>query len=82
MMESSIVVAIIGFVGAIIVALIQKSRKENKEDHNIVAQLLEVVHHDVTKVEDKLDHVEIKLDNHILDHKTNKNLKSKEQVKK
>ena len=53
-MESSIVVAIIGLVGAVIVALIQKSRKENKTDHNIVAQLLEVVHHDIIKVEDVL----------------------------
>ena len=81
-MESSIVVAIIGLVGAVIVALVQKGRKENKEDHNIVAQLLEVVHHDISKVEDKLDHVEVILDNHIAEHKTNKITKSKESVKK
>jgi len=81
-MESSIVVAIIGLVGAVIVALIQKSRKENKADHNVVAQLLEVVHHDVTKVEDKLDTVRVKLDNHISDHKTEKIQKIKPQLKK
>lgn len=81
-MESSIVVAIIGLVGAIIVALIQKSRKENKSDHNIVAQLLEVVHHDVSKVEDKLDHVEEIIDNHITEHRKENNLKSKQQIKK
>ena len=81
-MESSIVVAIIGLVGAVIVALVQKGRKENKTDHNIVAQLLEVVHHDITKVEDKLDNVENILDNHIEEHKINKNLKSKQPVKK
>lgn len=71
-MESSILVAIIGLVGAVIVALIQKSRKENKTDHNVVAQLLEVVHHDVSKVEDKLDHVEEILDNHISEHRSSK----------
>lgn len=81
-MESSIVVAIIGLVGAVIVALIQKSRRENKSDHNIVAQLLEVVHHDVSKVEDKLDHVEEILDNHISEHKKENNSKSKQQIKK
>ena len=81
-MESSIIVAIISLVGAVMVALIQKSRKENKEDHNTVAQLLEIVHHDVSKVEDKLDGVKVKLDNHISDHKTDKIQKIKQQVKK
>ncbi len=81
-MESSIIVAIISLVGAVMVALIQKSRKENKQDHNTVAQLLEIVHHDVSKVEDKLDSVKVKLDNHISDHKTDKIQKIKQQVKK
>jgi hypothetical protein len=81
-MESSIIVAIIGLVGAVIVALIQKSRKENKADHNVVAHLLEIVHHDVTKVEDKLDTVRVKLDNHISDHKAEKIQKIKPQLKK
>jgi len=70
--DNSITVAIIGLVGAIIVALIQKSRKENKEDHNVVAELLHDVSRDVSKVEVKLDHVEYKLDTHIKEHKTTK----------
>ena len=64
-METSIAVAIIGLVGRVIVALIQQSRKENKQDHNVVADLLHDVHRDVVKVENKLDHVENKLDGHI-----------------
>ena len=68
-METPVIVAIVGLVGGVIVALIQKGRKENKTDHNVVANLLHEVHKDVGKVEDKLDHVEDKLDNHISQHK-------------
>lgn len=71
-METPIVVAIIGLVGGVIVALIQQSRKENKQDHNVVAELLHDVHRDVVKVENKLDHVEYKLDDHIKEHTTPK----------
>ena len=68
-METSVVVAVIGLCGGVLVALIQKGRKENKTDHNVVANLLRNVHDDVVKVEYKLDHVEDKLDNHISQHK-------------
>lgn len=67
-METPVVVAIISLVGGVIVALIQQSRKENKQDHNVVAELLHDVHRDVVKVENKLDHVEDKLDGHIKEH--------------
>jgi len=78
-METPIVVAIISLVGGVIVALIQQSRKENKQDHNVVAELLHGVHRDVVKVENKLDHVEVKLDDHIKEHSL---LKPKPLVKK
>ncbi len=67
-MDTPIVVAIIGLVGGVIVALIQQSRKENKQDHNVVAELLQDVHKDIVKVEYKLGHVEDKLDDHITEH--------------
>ena len=41
--------------GGILAALVQKLRVENKNDHGVVASLLEQLHHDVEKVEDKLD---------------------------
>jgi len=69
-METEIIVAIITILGGITVALIQQSRKENKIDHNIVATMIKDVHKDVVKVEDKLEHVEVKLDDHIKEHKT------------
>ena len=68
-METPVVVAIVGLVGGVIVALIQKGRKENKTDHNTVATLLMNVHDDVVKIEDKLDHVDQVLDSHIKEHK-------------
>ena len=68
-MEAQVVVAIVGLVGGVIVALIQKGRKENKTDHNIVATLLMNVHDDVVKIEDKLDHVDKVLNSHIKEHK-------------
>jgi hypothetical protein len=71
-METPVVVAIISLVGGVIVALIQQSRKENKQDHNVVAELLHDVHKDVTKIERKLDHVEDKLDDHIQEHSISK----------
>jgi hypothetical protein len=65
-----ITVALIGVVGAILVTLLEKSRRENKEDHGYVREHL-------TRIEDKID-------DHINDHAiasfdffTNKKKKSK-----
>jgi hypothetical protein len=51
----TITVALIAAVGGILAALVQKSRVENKNDHGVVASLLQDLHHDVVKVEEKLD---------------------------
>lgn len=48
-------------LGAIIVALIQKFRKENKEDHGAVTAMIKLLHSDVKHIDEKLDH-------HIDDH--------------
>jgi len=49
-----ITVAVIGAVGTVLAALVQGMRKENRDDHAIVA--------------DSLNRIETKLDNHIDDH--------------
>lgn len=46
---------------SVLVALIQKSRKENKEDHN-------VVYNSITELKNDVKTVESKLDNHITWH--------------
>ena len=50
----AVTVAVIAAVGTIIAALVQSMRKENRDDHAIVA--------------DSLDRIETKLDKHIDDH--------------
>jgi hypothetical protein len=54
-MESSIVVAVIAGVFSILVTLIQKTRKENKDDHNTVYNSIQDLKSDVRNVGDKLD---------------------------
>ncbi len=49
-------VAVIAAVGTVLAALVQSMRKENRDDHAIVA--------------DSLDRIETKLDKHIDDHLT------------
>jgi hypothetical protein len=50
----AILVALIGIVGAVLVALIEKGRRENKADHGLVVSAL--------------DRIEHKIDDHIVDH--------------
>lgn len=49
-------VALIGAVGVVLAAMMQNLRKENRDDHAVVAH--------------SLDRIETKLDDHIHDHLT------------
>lgn len=53
-MSEIILVALIGSVGTVLAALVQAMRKENRDDHAVVA--------------DSLNRIETKLDDHISDH--------------
>lgn len=64
----AIVVAAITAVGGLLAVLVQKGRGENKDDHSKVMEKLVDLHKDVHHVEVKIDHVEDKLDSHLLDH--------------
>ena len=75
-MDSTIIVAIIASVGGVIAALIQKGRKENKDDHNVVADLIIGVkddiiqlHHKIDHVDDQVEKVDDKIDMHIKWHR-------------
>jgi len=62
---ASILVAAIAALGGIIVSIIEKLRKENRDDHNAVRELLVHLSEDIHHVEEKLDehiswHLEIK----------------------
>lgn len=54
-MDSGIIVAITAGVFSVLVALIQKARKENKTDHGMVYDSLQELKSDVRNVGDKLD---------------------------
>lgn len=54
-MEMGIAIAIITGIFSVLVALIQKTRKENKVDHNMVYESIQDLKEDVRGVGNKLD---------------------------
>jgi hypothetical protein len=55
--------AFVAAVASVIVALLQRTRKENSQDHMLVMDLLRSVGRKVDKVDDKIDrHVEWHMD--------------------
>jgi hypothetical protein len=72
LLSEAIVVALIGVVGAILVALVEKSRKENKNDHNVVSEKIDAMGKSlgisIDRVEKGVERTEAKIDQHIADH--------------
>lgn len=68
MATASIIVATITAVGGIIVAVINKFRKENHTDHQVVMGILHVVRKSQQRVEDKVDRVDERLASHLESH--------------
>lgn len=54
-MDMGIAIAIITGVFSVLVALIQKTRKENKVDHNMVYESIQELKEDVRGVGNKID---------------------------
>lgn len=54
-MDVGITIAIITGIFSVLVTLIQKTRKENKSDHNMVYETLQDLREDVRNVGDKID---------------------------
>jgi hypothetical protein len=52
---SIVIAALVTGVFSVLVTLIQKTRKENKQDHNMVYESLQNLHDDVRNVGKKLD---------------------------
>lgn len=70
----AVVVAIIAAVGGVLAALVQKGRKENREDHNVVANMLVHVKDDIINLHHKIDHVDHQVDK--VDEKLDKHIDS------
>lgn len=60
--------AVVTAVGGVMVALLARVRKENKEDHAVVATMLQHVFGSVSRVEVKVDKVSDGLESHIKEH--------------
>lgn len=67
-MNDAILVAIITGCFGILVALVQKGRKENVRDHGYVVERLDALHDDIHGIDVDLDVIEAKIDGHINDH--------------
>jgi hypothetical protein len=53
---------------SVLVAVIQKFKKDNASDHEVVMGMLKMVYKKQGNVEDKIDRVDSKLDRHIENH--------------
>lgn len=67
-MNSAILPTIITGCFGILIALVQKSRKENIRDHGIVAERLQALREDIHDIDADLVVIEAKIDGHINDH--------------
>jgi len=63
-----ILAAIVAAVGAIIVAALDKFRKENSQDHEVVMGMLKIMHKSQQRTEDKVDKVDERLSDHLQFH--------------
>jgi len=64
----TIIVASIAAVGGVITALVQKSRKENRDDHNVVAGLVSGVKDELFNLHHKIDKVDDQMQDHMMWH--------------
>lgn len=60
--------AVVAGAFSVIVTLIQKFKKDNASDHEVVMGMLKMVYKKQGNVEDKIDRVDTKLDKHIETH--------------
>lgn len=65
---AAVIAAVVAAVGAIIVATLDKFRKENQTDHQVVVGLLHVLRKSQLRVEDKVERLDERLDSHIEFH--------------
>lgn len=64
----AVIVAAIAAVGGVVTALVQKSRKENRDDHNVVAGLVSGVKDELFNLHHKIDKVDDQMKDHMMWH--------------
>lgn len=63
-----ILAAVVTAIGGVIVAVLDKFRKENHTDHQVVLGMLKILHKGQNRVEAKVERLDERLDNHIEFH--------------
>lgn len=63
-----IIVSVISTVGAVLVAMLQSARRENRRDHATVAGALVRLHNAAQRTRLSVERVEMKVDRHLFDH--------------
>jgi hypothetical protein len=63
-----VVASIVTASGGVVVALVNKFRKENARDHEVVTGMLKIMHRAIQRTEIKLDKVDERLTDHIVEH--------------
>jgi hypothetical protein len=61
--------AVVAGAFSVLVTVIQKFKKDNASDHEVVMGMLKMVYKKQGNVEDKIDRVDSKLDRHIESHR-------------
>jgi len=77
---ASIIVAAITAVGGIIVAALNKFRKENHDDHAYVRGVLTMLYKSQNRIEVKVDRVDERLTNHLESHASERMLDNERTV--
>lgn len=60
--------AVVAGAFSVLVAIIQKFKRENAKDHDLVVNMLKLVYRKQTTTEDKIDRVSDRLTDHIQNH--------------
>lgn len=63
-----VLAAVVAAVGGVIVAVLDKFRKENSQDHQVVLGMLKMVHKSQQRTEEKVDGVGERLNQHLQFH--------------
>lgn len=66
-----VIASIVTASGAVIVAFINKFRKENRADHQVVTGMMGMIYKAIQRQEQKLDRVDERLTDHIESHHQN-----------
>lgn len=70
-MDPEVQVAIVGAIGLVLVALIERVRRQNQREHGHTGKGIDGIHYQLGKIDATLEAVHDKIDTHLDDHRSN-----------